>query len=174
MQGVPSQFLPPPSQPQAASGYANTNNPGAYVPSQFQQQQDATSGTSYQPMANSNMTVAVATPYNPSYVPPQQQQQQQQQVYPSAPVAYPATTGTNNANGHATSSTNATTTCDPELEQALAATSKFIIKQDMEYLEMAAQAAANAANLAALGAVGEQANSYNVFTDNGGKQFQVK
>ena len=56
---------------------------------------------------------------------------------------------------------------------ALADTERLIIRQHVEYLEAAANAAANALGVGALGALGEMANRYDVFTDDGGKKFEV-
>eukprot|EP00934_Nitzschia_sp_Nitz4_P008758 Nitzschia sp. Nitz4//scaffold134_size62860//28918//29778//NITZ4_006326-RA/size62860-processed-gene-0.31-mRNA-1//1//CDS//3329535490//8748//frame0 len=52
-------------------------------------------------------------------------------------------------------------------------TTKLVIKQQFEGLEAAANAVANAIGIDALGALGETANKYDVFTNDGGKKYQV-
>lgn len=56
---------------------------------------------------------------------------------------------------------------------SLAETEKLIIKQNIELLEAAAQNVANAVDMDALGALGETANTYDVYTDSGGKAHRV-
>lgn len=53
-------------------------------------------------------------------------------------------------------------------------TTKLIIKQNIEPLEMFAQAAANAVNMDALGALGETANKYDVYTNDGDAEQKYK
>jgi Scramblase len=121
------------------------------------------------------------------FLPPQQLQQPQQQNYQAQPPAYNpgyvspqyAGSGTPSASPAAVSpystayGMNHGSNADPALYSALADTERLIIKQEVEYLEAAANIAANAVNLDALGAFGEQANKYDIFTDNGGKKFRV-
>lgn len=56
---------------------------------------------------------------------------------------------------------------------ALVETEKLIIKQKVSLLEAAAQNAANALDMDALGALGETANTYGIYTNDGGHKFNV-
>jgi len=60
---------------------------------------------------------------------------------------------------------------DPALEDALQETERLIIKQEINWLEVAANTAANAADMPELGAFGEMANEYKIYSDDHGKIF---
>jgi hypothetical protein len=143
---IPSQFLPPGQEQE-----------------QQQEQQQQPYGTSPPPY---NPTAYVSSQYAPPST--KQQQQFNNPVYNSnVPVAAatPYVAGNNN--------NNYMNNTDPALYHSLAETERLIIQQEIEYVEAAANIAANAMNVDALGRFGEQANRYNIFTDNGGKQFHV-
>ena len=147
------------------------SQPGdVYIPSQFLSPQQLEERQREQQQQQQPLNGVSPPPYNPSYVPQQFVAPTPQQYHPptnSNAVAPPPATAPITTYG---GSTNAT---DPALFDALAETERLIIKQEVEWLEAAANNAANAVNLDALGAFGEQANKYDIFTDDGGKKFRV-
>ena len=60
---------------------------------------------------------------------------------------------------------------DPALEEALQETERLVIKQEINWLEAAANNAANAVDMPELGAFGEMANEYKIYGDDHGKKI---